>query len=169
MSTQVESISLSPQGAQFICSFEAFRSYLYRDSGGILTIGYGSTVRELDAHLYKDGITKEQGVQMMGAYVKRETAALSKMAVAGLMQHQQDAVICLAYNIGPAEFEASTIYKRISARSVDLYPWLWFIKDAKGVAQPGLATRRAKELKLFVYGLYSDKLSPSPAASSPSK
>jgi lysozyme len=130
-------------------------AHAYRDTGGILTIGYGTRIfTQADAVKYANGITEEQGMQLMQASLVKECRSLSQLPLNGFFQYQQDALISLAYNIGYEAFVNSSIYTRLIHRATDLSPWLWYIRDAKKVPQDGLQMRREKELKLFIYGIY---------------
>ncbi len=147
-------ISPSEQGIKFITNFEGFRAIPYRDSGGLLTVGYGQRISEAQGVKMGAGITKEAAHDLLAAYLERECKVLSALPLANLLQHQQDAVISLVYNIGYRSFLNSTIYQRLTTRAIDLTPWLWFTKDAKGQRLQGLVTRRMAELSLFIYGQY---------------
>jgi GH24 family phage-related lysozyme (muramidase) len=145
---------LSPEGIKFIQNFEGFRDKPYRDSGGLLTIGYGNRITEEEAINFANGITQAEAQNLFDAYTVGMVTQLRKCPLA-LLPHQFDAICSLAYNIGLHEFLASTIYKQLSVRSVDVMSWLFFCKDAKGHLDDGLARRRRLELKLFIYGLYN--------------
>lgn len=150
-------ISLSTQGAEFMVqpSFDSFRAFPYKDSGGLWTIGYGTRITPIQANGYVHGIDEAQGMEMFEASVSVLLARLKKMPLAGLTQGQNDAIVSLAYNIGINEFAESTIYKQLINRAIDLGSWNWFVKDAKGITQPGLVRRRQLELKLFIWGIYT--------------
>jgi lysozyme len=148
-------VNVSPEGVKFICDFEGFVPIAYKDTGGVLTIGYGMVVTPALRKTYKSPITEEQGRQMMATYLASECKQLSQLPFVGFLQHQQDAIVSLCYNIGLGAFTKSTIYQRLIYRSVDLSPWLLFVKDKKGEVEQGLVERRKKELKLFIYGSYS--------------
>jgi lysozyme len=138
-------------------SFDSFHALPYLDGGGVPTIGYGTVINAADAAgKYSKGISREDALALFQAHVDNECIALNRFpAFCLLMQHQKDAVISLAYNIGINAFIGSTIFQRIKGGMTDLQPWLLFVRDAKGVTEPGLVTRRIKELRLFIYGAYS--------------
>jgi lysozyme len=146
--------TISPEGLKFIQNFEAFREKPYKDTGGLLTIGYGQRITEEEAGNYKNGITKEEAQSLFDGYINSMVGRLRTCPLA-LLQHQFDAVGSLAYNIGLGAFLGSTIYKVLSVRGVDLSSWLYFVNDAKGHRDEGLIRRRRLELKLFIYGIYS--------------
>lgn len=145
--------TISPEGLKFIQNFEGFRERPYKDSGGLLTIGYGNRITEEEAVNFKDGITPAEAQNLFDAYITGMTGQLRKCPLS-LLQHQFDAVCSLAYNIGLHEFLNSTIYKMLSVRGVDLSSWLFFVKDAKDHTDDGLIRRRRLELKLFIYAIY---------------
>lgn len=137
-------------------SFDSFRSFPYKDSGGLWTIGYGTRITDAQAKQFVHGITEVQGIEMFQAYIVGLLAKLRKMPLAGLTQNQNDAIISLSYNIGPEAFASSTIYRQIMNRGTDLSSWKLFIKDNHGVVQPGLVRRRDLELKLFIWNVYTE-------------
>jgi len=146
--------TISPEGLKFIQNFEGFRERPYKDTGGLLTIGYGQRITEEEADNYKNGITKEEAQSLFDGYMNSMVSRLRSCPLA-LLQHQFDAVCSLSYNIGLHEFLNSTIYKMLSVRGVDLSSWLVFIKDNRGHSDDGLIRRRRLELKLFIYGIYN--------------
>ena len=154
MSIERNSTALSADGISFVCGFEGFSAKPYQDSGGVWTIGFGTAISAAQAEQYKDGITEQMATQMMTGQLQGFALGLIKLELSTLMQNQFDACCSLAYNIGLTAFSNSTILKRIIARSTDLSPWGYWIKDAKGQVQEGLVRRRQAELKLFIYGLY---------------
>lgn len=148
----VSAIKISPQGIKLIAGFEGFKSFPYKDPGGIWTIGYGTVIPENSESTYSYGITKPEALHILQDHIEGEYAVLESSQLPELLQHQQDAVLSLVYNIGAERFLQSTIYDKICIRSTDLSSWLWYVKDAKGTADPGLVKRRAEELQLFIYG-----------------
>lgn len=68
-----------------------------------------------------------------------------------LTQNQFDALVSLAYNIGPHAFEASTLLKKLNvgdyyAAAEQFLRW----DKSKGQILKGLVKRRAAEKKLFL-------------------
>jgi lysozyme len=155
MATQPNLITLSDKGSEFIRNFEGFREFPYLDTGGIATIGYGTTLDAGGVVKYKDGIAKDHALALFNADVSKIIAQLAKCPFNGFQEWQFDAIISLSYNIGYGAFSTSTVYKQLMVRNTDLGSWLWFCKDNKGHVDMGLGRRRRMELKLFVYGLYS--------------
>lgn len=147
-------ITLTEKGSEFIRNFEGFREFAYADSGGIATIGYGTTIDAAGIIKYKNGIAKDHALALFNKSVDVIITALGKCPFNGLQSWQFDAIISLIYNIGFSQFSGSTIYRHLAVRSIDLGPWALFIRDAKGNVLPGLQRRRLAELKLFIYGIY---------------
>jgi GH24 family phage-related lysozyme (muramidase) len=142
---------LSDAGSRFIRNFEGFRAFEYSDTGGLITIGYGERV---NVGAYPNGITEEQALVLFNQAVDKIIIQLGKLPFAGFMQHQIDAILSLAFNVGYEGFVNSTIYKQLIVRSTDLGAWNWIVRDQKGKIDQGLVNRRRAELKLFIYGLY---------------
>jgi lysozyme len=125
----------------------------YRCQAGVLTIGVGHTGPEV-----RDGlvITREQSETLLKLDLARfEAAVASATGGVALHQHEFDALVSLAFNIGAAAFAGSTLAHRLRAR--DWYAarcqfTVW--NRAAGVFNPGLLARRTRELVLFATGEY---------------
>ena len=150
-------INLSDAGFKFITqpSFDSFHAIPYRDSGGLWTVGYGQRISAADAVKYKDGITEEFGKKLFDSYISGLTKKLSDCPLHGLFQYQHDAIISLSYNLGFEGFINSEIYKQLIIRNGNLSDWLLYVYDAQRHKDQGLVLRREKELRLFVFGLYT--------------
>src|ERR1700721_1891512 len=142
-------ITLSDKGANFIGNFEGLRLFPYLDGGGLPTIGYGHRIPNKQS--YPNGITKQEALQFL-----KDDASTVIQGLAGLrlilpLQHHQDAVISLCFNIGMGAFRKSIIYSALEAKATDLYAWAAWTRDAKGVIESGLVTRREAEMRLFIW------------------
>jgi lysozyme len=151
---KITPIVLSDDGCHFIGNFEGFSSFPYMDGGGLWTIAYGHRINNPSAY-EKTGCTRQQAAAWMREDVAEVVQGLTDIGLELPLQHHQDAVISLVYNIGIGAFRNSVICECIRACGVDLYAWEKWCRDNKGVVEPGLVKRRAAELKLFIYGLYS--------------
>ena len=136
-------------------SFDSFRAKPYQDSGKVWTVGYGSVISADQAEQMKSGITQDTAKKMFQNYVDGLVKKLSACPLAGFQQWQYDAIICLSYNLGFEQFHGSDVYKQLIVRNGNLSAWLLYVHDSRGHFDEGLLMRRMKELKLFVYGLYS--------------
>lgn len=147
----------SPAGRAFLTLKEGKRLSAYQDSVGIWTIGVGHTAAagtpapvkgmtitdaECDAILARDLATFEAGV---GAAV-----------TVPLAQHQFDALVSFAFNVGLGALRGSTLLRKLNAvdyegAAAQFGAWV----KAGGKTLPGLVSRRADEAALFRTGVYA--------------
>lgn len=142
---------ISQKGMQLISNFEGLRLNAYQDSVGVWTIGFGTTV-------FPHGKSVQDGdcctIQQAEAYMLHDLArfenAVSKVVTVPLQQHQFDALVSLAYNIGIHAFQNSTLVKLLNtgdylAASHQFDVWI----KAGGQTVQGLVNRRAIEKRYF--------------------
>lgn len=148
-------MEISPNGLQFIANNEGFRSKPYTDTGGVWTIGYGTTISDKVAGLYRDGINETLAQSWLLSHVQTFEPVLNKL-FSNLLQHQFDALCDLIYNVGLSGFQNSVLYQRLLRLDPSISQ-LWLslaIHDAAGHQLVGLIRRRYREAKLFIYGAY---------------
>ena len=104
-------VKISPQGIDLLTQREGKRNDAYRDSVGVWTIGVGHTGPEVHAGLHW---TDEQVTDALRADLDRFEAAVNTATVA-LTQHQFDALVSFAFNVGVGAFTSSTMLKKINA------------------------------------------------------
>ena len=132
---------------ELLKEFEGFRRVAYKCPAGQWTIGYGSTT-------YKDGgmvqpgdtITEEEASELVDWYCRYNI----KYPKGNFTQNQKEARCSLIYNIGQANFNRSTLKKKIEAED---WPeaerqWMRWTR-ANGKVLVGLVRRREAECKLF--------------------
>ena len=147
--------NISESGISFTAELEGFVSHPYQDSGGIWTVGYGTTIQS--ANQYHDCITEIDSKQLLRSHMAIDVLNLNKSLKRPLLQHQFDALIDLSYNIGLEGLRASQLFKAINNQDPNFYSY-WSnlaIHDLKGHFLLGLARRRRYEARLFIYGNYS--------------
>ena len=152
----------SNEGLALIKASEGLRLKAYPDpgtGGEPWTIGYGTTSGAGVGKITKGmTITQAQAesmlVRSLDAYERGVMKVLAKVPA----QHQFDAMVSLAYNIGVARFASSTVVKAFNAgdfaRAAQAF-LAW--NRAAGRVMPGLTKRRMAERTLF--------LKPDPVAS----
>ncbi len=140
-----------------IASYEGYRSRAYNDGVGVQTVGFGQT-RHPDGRAVKAGdtTTPERAVVALA----READAIGRAVAAcigdtPLHQHEFDAYISLAYNIGTAAFCRSTLVKKLHETPPDydgacheILRW----NRAGGRVLPGLVNRREAEYRMCMGG-----------------
>jgi lysozyme len=140
----------SQDGINIIKKFEGFMPRPYLCPGNVLTIGYGHTGKDVVPTMY---ITKDKAEELLLKDLERFEECVTKIVnpEINLNQQQFDALVVLAYNIGPEALRRSTLikvlntgdYKKASDHFLD-----W--KMAGGKVLAGLIQRRLAEKKLFL-------------------
>jgi lysozyme len=113
------------------------------------TIGFGTT----DGVQMGDRITPPQALSRALNDVQKFEGALKQCVKVPLHQHEYDAYISLAYNIGPTAFCGSTLVRKLNAEDYDgackeILRWDRF----KGQPLRGLTVRRQKEYLTCIGG-----------------
>ncbi len=127
-----------------IANLEAFRPVAYKDSVGVSTIGYGST----EGVKMGDKITPERALIRLLKDAEKFGAGIQRCVTVPLFQHEFDAYVSLAYNIGISAFCNSTLVKLLNqgdyvGACLQILRW----DKAGGRVLPGLTTRRQAELR----------------------
>lgn len=139
-------------------SFEGFSATPYFDEVGVKTLGYGMTGEEIEGII---SITEEQATQMLKDWINKKYAPVIKADLDNkgitLEQHQFDALVSMAYNVGTGGVLGSTLYRNIcnGVRDCDTITanfTAW--SKAGGQVLPGLLRRRQQEANMFLNGVY---------------
>lgn len=140
-------MKISEKGLNLIRSFEGLELKAYKDSVGILTVGYGST----GSHV-KPGttITKEQAEELLKQDVSRFEKGVNDLVKVPLTQNQFDSLVSFSFNLGLANLKSSTLLKRLNAldysgAAKEFLRW----NKAGGKTLNGLARRRQAEKDMF--------------------
>lgn len=144
---------VSAAGRDLIAEFEGLRLEAYLCPAGVWTIGYGHTKGvkpgdTLDIPTHAKILLDEDLVEW-GAGVEKALGGASTT------QHEFDAMVSLAFNIGVGGFEKSTVLrlhkagdKTGAARAFGM--WNKATVNGKLVELPGLTRRRAAESALYL-------------------
>lgn len=137
-----------------IKKFEGLRLKAYLCPAGIWTIGYGSTRIDNRDVQEGDACTADEAEAMLNETVSRLKFSVRRMVKRELKQHEYDALISLAYNIGLGNFQKSSLLILINASAPANICALEFPRwnKSKGKVLAGLITRRKEEQDLFLYG-----------------
>ncbi|WP_397321946.1 lysozyme [Pantoea agglomerans] len=140
-------MKVSNNGINLVKRFEGLELKAYRDSVGILTIGYGHT------HAVKAGdiITGEQADAFLREDLQVAELTVNTNVKVKLTQGQFDALVSFVFNLGSGNFVKSTLIKKLNAGdyagSADEFgKWV----NAGGKKLPGLVKRRAAEREVFL-------------------
>lgn len=142
----------SAKGRALIEQREGVRLKAYLDSVGIWTIGVGHTSAAGPPHVVPGlVITKEQCDEILSRDLGKFEDAVEKAVIVTMADHEFDALVSLAFNIGGYAFAKSTLVRRLNARdrSGAANAFLSWNK-AGGKVLPGLTTRRQAERKQFL-------------------
>jgi lysozyme len=152
----VLSYRLSAKGAKFITNppHEGLSLRSYPDSGGVWTIGFGTTM--LNGYPVSEGMEINPPVAWALFYGKIQEFLdyIERLIKVPLNQNQIDALASLTYNIGKTGFSQSSLLTYINSNKPiveDLFT-RWNKIRVKGVLTPskGLIDRRKREYKLFM-------------------
>ena len=143
----------SSKCVKLIAEFEGFMAKPYVCSGGVNTIGYGTTiypngkkvqmtdraisVNEAEAYLMHD-------IQFFGRRV-------DKIVLSNVNQNQFDALVSFAYNVGIGNLTKSTLLRKVNMNPNDLTISNEFLKWNKAGSKVlnGLTRRRKAEATLY--------------------
>lgn len=119
----------------------------YKDTGGVLTIGFGHTLGVKPT----DVITKEKAYELLA----QDMAAVERwinLQGLNINQNQFDALCSLVYNCGPGNVLKWGIIRMIKANPNNKEigdEIMKHVYDRKGNKLPGLIKRRSKEIQLY--------------------
>lgn len=160
----------SPEGIALIKKFEGLRLKAYPDpatGGEPWTIGYGTTSSAGVGKIKRGmSITEPQAESMLirslASYELAVMHALNKPPA----QHQFDALVSFAYNVGVTNMSRSSVVKYLNAGMVEKAAAAFLLwNKAAGRVMPGLTRRRAAERDLFSK---PDAVASAPPAGKPS-
>lgn len=126
----------------------------YPDTGGIWTIGFGSTINKDTGQAIKQGdkidiATAERWLKQDIAEREKYIKPLIKVPIT---ENQKAAIISLAYNIGTGAFAKSTLLRLLNQHADKKLVADQFLKwnKVKGFEVKGLTNRRKLEKDLFL-------------------
>jgi lysozyme len=139
--------------ADLVAGFEAFCADVYMDSGGTLTLGYGST-RMPDGSPVTRGcgpITKTVARAWLEADLAARARKIEQWIPPGATDNQCIAILSLCYNEGVEALRTSSLLKlwelgQIEAAAAQFDRWVF----VRGRVSQGLVTRRTIEKALFL-------------------
>ena len=163
---------MSSNQLRMLKGYEGLGRYEYRDSGGVLTIGYGITKSEPDVYnklLANQPVPEEMAAKEMfnvnnNRYGK---PIVSKVKALGCTTQQQfDALVDLAFNAGTGVIGANnSLMNAIRRNPTDeayIRP-IWenfYIHDDAGNKLEGLRLRRIAEANIYFQGRYEKRQIP---------
>jgi lysozyme len=139
-------MKIGAKGIALIKQFEGFKNSAYLDTGGVPTIGYGTTKGVKMGQI----ITESKAEEYLKRDVSSAEVTVNKSVKVPLTQNQFDALVCFVYNVGSGNFNSSTLLKLLNAGKydqVDDQLLRWNKDNGKVIA--GLTRRRQAEGVLF--------------------
>lgn len=137
--------------------WEGLKLEAYQDVAGVWTIGYGTIRYEDNSTIKKeDRITKERAKQLLEQEViTKSTKVNAAVSPTQINQHQFDALVSFAYNVGVGGLLTSTLLKLVKADPNDpgirdaFMMWDKAHVDGQLVPVEGLRNRRKDEADLY--------------------
>ena len=147
---------VNDESLALIKSWEGLRLNAYKDSGGILTIGYGHTSAAGEPKVV-EGMTIDESYaeRILRKDLNHFQNAVTKYVKVSLNDNQFSALVSFCFNVGVPQFSKSTLVKKLnrgdySAVPNELAKWVF----VKGKRDDGLVNRRAVESGLWSKGSY---------------
>lgn len=145
-------MKLSSNGIDFLKKEEGFRSNMYYDAAGLPTIGYGTLIDTPEEQKFlTQPISEEEAERLFLDQLTTYEKAVNDSIKTPIQQHQFDALVSLAYNIGPFGFKTSTVVKKINNNEQESLIRAWWTawNKAGGKVLTALQNRREREVELF--------------------
>ena len=144
MRLKVAALTLSASALVGIAGWEGYSGNAYQDIVNVWTIGFGSTKGVKSG----DTIDPVRALQRKLDDVQKFEGAIKQCVKVPLHQHEYDAYLSLAYNIGPTAFCNSTLVRRLNDQDYagacrEILRW----DKAGGKPVRGLTLRREAEYK----------------------
>lgn len=143
-------MQLSFNGKKLIQELEGFKKTAYLDTGGVWTVGYGTT--KIDGKPVEAGqtCTEAQAQQWLDEDLAWAQTAVNRLVKYVLKQNMFDALVSFVYNIGENNFSRSTMLQLLnsgqySAAAAQFDRWVY----DNGRVVKGLISRRREERSLF--------------------
>lgn len=139
----------SNNGLALTKRFEGCRLTAYKDSVGVLTIGYGSTGAHVTTGM---ALTQAQADTLLLRDIARFETGVNKLVTfSHLTQNQFDALVDFAFNLGLGNLASSTLLKCVNAGNLSQAADEFLRWDkAGGKVFAGLTRRRQAERSLFL-------------------
>ena len=146
-------MKISEKGIEFLIKEEGEVLRAYKCPAGVLTIGVGHTGKDVKKGMV---ITKEQSRELLKQDLKRFEMCVDTNINHILKQHEFDALVSFAFNVGCEAFRLSTLRKKINSYAPATEIAAEFRKWRKGGGKvlPVLITRREREIKLYLERKY---------------
>jgi lysozyme len=151
--TSPSALRASPEGKDFIKSWEELRLKSYDDGAGYLTVGWGHRTDGFKG----EGITKALAEAYFASDVRQAEGVVRLFVKVPLAIHEYDALTSFAFNVGGRNFGTSTLRRVLNELDYEEAAWqLLRWNKAGGKEMKGLVRRRAAEKLMFTEGRYNN-------------
>jgi len=138
---------IGQRGLEIIKRIEKCRLTAYRDTGGVWTIGWGHTGKDVKSGME---ITRAWADVLLEQDVRTAESAVIEAVTRLVSEGQRDALVSFAYNVGAGAFKESTLLRLVNdgkwfAATAEFLKWH---HDNKTPLR-GLLIRRLAEAALF--------------------
>lgn len=143
-------MQISFNGKKLIQELEGFRGTAYLDTGGVWTVGYGTTKIEGKPVEAGQTATEVQAQKWLDEDLAWAQTAVNKLVKYVLKQSMFDALVSFVYNVGENAFARSTMLQLLNsgqyaAAAQQFDRWVY----DNGKLVKGLVSRRREERSLF--------------------
>lgn len=138
----------SPDGIALIQFFEGFSPFVYKDSGGLDTIGYGHLI--VEGEQIAQPLLGDAATALLRKDLFRTERGVNKALAIPLAQHKFDALSSFTFNIGVGQAARSTLFRFVN-KGRDEEAVMQFRRwvNVNGKPIRGLQIRRAAEAELY--------------------
>jgi GH24 family phage-related lysozyme (muramidase) len=141
---------ISPEGIALIKRWEGCKLEAYRCAAGRWTIGYGHTKTAFAGMK----ISQDEAEKLLLVDLAECERHVNGMVTVPITQGQYDALVSMAFNMGPSVVRSSPMVRELEkgnvANAAAAIPQ--YSKTVGGIFLPGLLNRRCDELRLFLGG-----------------
>lgn len=144
----LKTCELSNTGLALIRTFEGYSPFVYKDSAGLDTIGFGHLI--IKGEKFKEPLLPEDANKLLAKDSGFAIKGVNRKVTVELRQTQFDSLVSFVFNLGEGAFGKSTLLKKVNLRRHDEVP-NEFLKwnRAGGKVIKGLIRRREAEAKLY--------------------
>jgi|SRR5690554_303043 len=141
--------AISPAALHLIKHYEGLRLKAYQDDVGVWTIGWGHTKTARKGMV----VTESQAEALLLDDIAEHARGVAGALKVKVKQHQFDALVSFAFNVGVSALANSTLLKLLNSGNIhgaasQFDRWVY----AGGVKLNGLVARRKAERILFMTG-----------------
>lgn len=135
-------------GYILIKNAEGYSPFIYRDSIGVPTVGFGHAI--LPGESIPVPLMGDAALRLLQHDVEIRTVKINEFLKVPLAPKQFDALASFGYNVGLANLQRSTLLRLVNTAQHEKVPPQFLLWDkAGGKVLTGLRIRRSAEAKLY--------------------